>query len=489
MKIIIYTSIFIFALTVLSGTPAQAGGVFCNSNQSAEYIRSFDRNSATDGADIVYYNMAGTVKLPPGLTLNLSNQFVFQRATVDVLDNPVLGGRRYASDHPVWLMPNAYLAYRQGRWAWFTGLETLGATAVRRWPEGLPGLDLAGKQAAGYGGGASAVIAADAGAAAAAAGASPAQSQAAAVAAGLDAGAFPSHSWLRGASSFLAWRQGVAWQFRPRFAAAIAGRLVVARQDLRGGAAGECTCDQYGHDLRGSSLLLVDVRQQALGYSGEACLDWFPADGVVLSLTCELPTPLVFRTAVRDGKDGGGRFLDGARGRLDLPQVWRFGIGWPAAPGIRLSCGMNWYREGSARMDLLDDPGAGIIAARDYGDTWEASAAISFQATGRLLWSAGVNLNQIGQRRAAVLDTSLPGAHAHCLSVGAGCRWQAGPRLLANVGLAWTGFAHPVEQADLAGDQMLRDRFAAAGVPINPRKRYDKRYLILAVGIEWRLPS
>ena len=118
-------------LALLAALPLAAGGLFYNSNQSAQYIRSFDRNSAIDAADIVYYNLAGTVLLPPGFSLDLSNQTIFQRATVRTLGNPALGDRRSVSDNPVWAVPNAYLAYRQGDWAVFTGLETLGATAVR----------------------------------------------------------------------------------------------------------------------------------------------------------------------------------------------------------------------------------------------------------------------------------------------------------------------------------------------------------------------
>ena len=87
-------------LAAAAWCPGHAGGVFVNSNQSAEYIRSFDRNSALDGADIAYYNMAGTARLPPGFTGNLSNQTILQRATVRPLGNPVLGGRTYGSVNP-----------------------------------------------------------------------------------------------------------------------------------------------------------------------------------------------------------------------------------------------------------------------------------------------------------------------------------------------------------------------------------------------------
>jgi hypothetical protein len=308
------------------------------------------------------------------------------------------------------------------------------------------------------------------------------------MAAALDAGPFSAHSWLRGSSCFLAWRHGVAWRCSPRFALALAGRLVTASQEVRGGADGACSYDQDGHDLRGTAGLRVDVSQRALGYSGEACVDFFPAAEVVLSLTCELATPLEFHTRVRAGADGGGRFVDGSRARLDLPQVWRFGIGWPAAPALRLSAGVNLYREGAARMDLLDDPAAGIDARRDYRDSWEGAAALAWRLDERRLLRAGILYTRIGQGRAAVLDTSPPGAHADYLSLAAGGCWQLTPRLRANAGVAWTAFVRPLEQADGAGDRALRDAYAAAGLAIEPRKRYDKRYLTLALGVEWRLP-
>jgi hypothetical protein len=470
-------------LAAAAWCPGHAGGIFVNSNQSAEYIRSFDRNSALDGADIAYYNMAGTARLPPGFTVNLSNQTILQRATVRPLGNPVLGGRTYRSGNPVWLVPNFHAVYRRQCWAWFTTLQTIGATAVRRWPNGLPSMDLAGKLAAGYGGAASGRIATDAYAAALAAGEAPAQAQAAAAAAGLDAASFPSRSWLKGSSYFLAWRLGAACRISPRFALALAGRLVWARQDVTGGVTGACTYDGLGNP----APVLIDVTSRAVGYSGEFGVNIYPAPELTLTLTCEMATPLRFRTTVREGKDGAGRLADGRRSRLDLPRTWRFGLGWQATPSLRASLGLNAYLEHSARMDLLDDPADGIDARRDYRNTYEQCAALECRLGPTWLVSLGVNVNQIGQRRSATLDTSLPGAHGNYLSLGAGARCQATDRLKFNFGVACTGFAHRYRNAD-AGDQRLQAAFAAGGAAISPDKEYDKRYLILAFGIEYHLP-
>ena len=475
-------------LACAAGLPGLAGGVFYNSNQSAEYIRCLDRNSALDAADIAYYNMAGTVRLRPGFSCNLSNQTILQRATVRTVGNPALGDRAYGSRNPVWLVPNGYAVYRGNGWAAFTSLQSIGATAVRHWPDGLPNLDLAAKREAGYGGAPSRLMATDAYLDTLAGGGTPVRAQAAAAAAGLDAAPFPARSWVRGRSAFLAWRHGAALRLGPRFALALAGRLVYARQELQGEAVGAWVYARRGQDGRAPGRISLDVDLRALGYSGEAGLDWFPAPGLVLSLTWEQATRLRFGTSVRNGRDGGGRFQDGRRARLDLPQAWRFGCGWQAGPRWRVALGVNAYLEHSARLDLLDDPGAGIEARRDYRDTWEEAVALEWRAAPRWLLSLGISVNQIGQRRAAALDVGLAGAHADYLSLGAGFRYQATDRWRFTAGAAGTGFARRCRGADGLGDRPLKARFAALGAAADPRKDYDKRYLTLAFGVECHLP-
>jgi len=473
-------------LSLAALLPLTAGGVFYNSNQSAEYLRTFDRNSALDNADLVYYNMAGAAGLPPGWTVNLSNQIVFQRATVRTLDNPVLGDRDYRSHNPVWLLPNGYLAYRRGALAGFMGLEALGATAVREWPDGLPSLDLLGKQQAGYGGAASALVAADAYVAAVRAGATPDRARAAAVAAGLDASSFPSRSTLKGSSCCLAWRHGVAWQVRPWLSVAVAGRLVVARQELTARSDGESLHQGGGHDLRARSSILMAKTDRALGYSGELGLDLHPLEGLVVTLTYEMATPLTFRASVAEGQDGGGRFRDGQTTRLDLPAALRFGVGYQATPRLRASLGASVYLEGRADFSALDNPDNGVDHRRDYRDTYEESAALEVRLSPRWLVSAGINLNQIGQARTATSDLSLAGAHARYLSLGTGFQFQPTPALKLNLGLGRTRFTRPYDQADLMGDRRLQAAFAAQGVAIAPSKAYDKSYLIVALGLDYR---
>lgn len=471
---------------VLGALPLGAGGIFYNSNQSAEYFRTYDRNSAIDNADIVYYNMAGTVRLGQGWTFNLSNQSIFQKATVETKGNPVVGDRTYTSNNPVLVIPNVYAAYRQGEWAFFTGIETIGATAVRDWKEGLPTLDLFGKQMAGYGGIKSSIIGMDAAAASLASGHTLAEAQAAGVAAGLSADYFTSKSSLKGSSYYMAWRHGAAYRINEYVSLALAGRLVVARQDIVGRVDAASTYNQNGHDLRSQSTAIIDTTAKANGYSGEIGLNLYPTDRLVLNLTYEDATSLNFTTRVRDGKDGNGLFVDGQKAHLDLPKALRFGLGYQATPDLRLSMGMNRYFEGSVDFSMLNNPANHNDYKQDYKDTIEKSAAIEYRLSAPWLLSLGVNFNQIGQKKSSTIDTSIPGAHANYVSIGAGFQYTASDQLKFNFGVGHTRFTSTYENADVMGDQALQAAFQAQGVAINPRKEYDKQYLIVAFGVNYR---
>jgi len=473
------------ALALGAMPPLLGGGIIYNNNQSAEYLRTFDRNSAVDNADIVYYNMAGTPSLKPGWTLNVSDQMLSRKATVATVGNPVLGGRTYAMDEAALQFPDVYAAYRSNDWALFGGLENLGATAVGNWKQGLPSLDLSAMQQAGYGQTqTSGVIAADAYAQAITQGATPTQAQAAATAAGLSSQSFQAASTLKGSSSFVALRAGGALQVTPEFAMAMALRYVSARQDLAGSADGYCTYNQYHHNLADHMRTVLDVTDRAHGLSAEFGFDLRPAPGVVLALTWERSTKLAFSTAVIDGEDGGGLFVNGTQARLDLPEVVRFGAGWQKTPRTRLALSVNAYREGRAHLGLLNNPEFGVNAGRAYGNSYEEAASVEQRLSPRWLVSFGLDLNQLGQRRSATVDTSLTGGQDTTLSEGAGFQYQASERLKLNVGLAHTAFLHPYRVAD-AGDTQLATAFATQNVPISPGKEYNKEYIIFAVGLDY----
>jgi long-subunit fatty acid transport protein len=177
--------------------------------------------------------------------------------------------------------------------------------------------------------------------------------------------------------------------------------------------------------------------------------------------------------------------MDGRRARLDLPMVLRFGLGYQATPRLRASVGMNAYLEKSANFGMLALPSNRNDPRRDYGNTYEEAAALEYQAGPRWLLSAGVNFNQIGQAKASTLDISIPGAHADYLSLGAGFRYAVSERLKLNAGFGRTRFRKPYENADAMGDQKIQAALAGLGEAVQPHKVYDKRYFIVAFGLDY----
>ena len=100
------------ALRIPATAPAYAGNVDNQNNYSAEWVRTLNRNAATDSADAAAYNPAGTVRMRDGLYLNLTGQYVYKKYSHE------LNGTEYESDTPSYL-PGVFGVYKNGRWAAF----------------------------------------------------------------------------------------------------------------------------------------------------------------------------------------------------------------------------------------------------------------------------------------------------------------------------------------------------------------------------------
>ncbi|GAG74885.1 unnamed protein product, partial [marine sediment metagenome] len=74
----------VVGLTVFSASPLFAGGIDSKTAWSAEYIRTFNRNAATDSADAAAYNPAGVMKMEDGVYGSLSVIYIGKDYTNDV---------------------------------------------------------------------------------------------------------------------------------------------------------------------------------------------------------------------------------------------------------------------------------------------------------------------------------------------------------------------------------------------------------------------
>jgi long-chain fatty acid transport protein len=105
-------------LIAASASPLFAGGIDNKTNWSAEYVRTLNRNAATDSADIVMYNPAGVMKMGDGFYGNLSVQYILKDY------NNKINGVDFDQDEPS-AIPGLFLLYKQDRWAGFFGLSNV----------------------------------------------------------------------------------------------------------------------------------------------------------------------------------------------------------------------------------------------------------------------------------------------------------------------------------------------------------------------------
>lgn len=487
MKKILFSAL----LVTFVSTTAFAGGVFQNSQLSAEYFRTFTRNAATNNADAAYYNMGGTVKMKDGIHVNFSNYSLFQKATVDTKDNPLVDDS-YVSDNAFYTVPNLYVVYKKDNWAAFTSIQTIGATSVRKWENGLPTLDALGMQAAGYGGAVSQAIAGDAYSAFLVANSGDtAGATAAAAAAGLSTEHFSSKSNLEGSSYYLSWNLGGAYAISNNLSFGASGRIVYSKTDAIGYVEASNNYSTYARDVKG----VVDITEEALGYSGMINVNYSPIKNLLITLTYELATKLEFETEVHDGKDGVAKdssgspyssalYLDGKKSRLDLPHTIRLGVAYNITKDLRTEFNINAYLENYANFNALNNEATGADYEKDYTNTYETSIAVEYIINSSFLVSTGINMNFIGQKEDSTTDISAPGAHSNYISIAGGFQYKPIENLKLNLGLTHTRFVNKYTTTDQA-DQTLKDSFAAAGSTINPTKEYDKKYWIVALGAEY----
>lgn len=129
---------FVLQILFLSGM-AYGGGIVTNTNQSAEFIRTLNRNASTD-IDAVYFNPAGLTKLGDGFHLYLSNQTITQTRTV-VGSYPTFNEKTFKGETFAPVFPNIYVAYRSGNLALSAGLTPIGGGGSAEFPKGLPAFE------------------------------------------------------------------------------------------------------------------------------------------------------------------------------------------------------------------------------------------------------------------------------------------------------------------------------------------------------------
>ena len=325
-------------------------------NMSAEWMRTSNRNAATDATDIVVYNPAATVLLPEGLHINIGNQSLFRKPqhTFDLGFGK--GKQTFEQDKTDPFLPNLFAAYHKDKWALNAGIYIPGGGATVNYPNGSLTTELLSLQT---------ILAY--------------QQQ------GADYSKAINQS-LKASSYYLAFSLGGAYSINDMISVSLGARYLTCRNLTKAGT----TLTGSDSELPDAPLQ-VDTRDNATGFGGILGVNVKPNDKWNIGLHYETAVKLDFKTKIN--KDDLGFATDGALNRRDLPANFNAGVSYKLTPALLAEVDFNYYFQKSADWSDTYLPGDEIKTkwADMAGNCYTAGAALLYDIDKKLQVSAGTS--------------------------------------------------------------------------------------------------
>lgn len=231
----------------------------------------------------------------------------------------------------------------------------------------------------------------------------------------------------------------------------------------------EATAGSLDVDLAPAEL---DMRQYGIGLTPIIGLGIRPSERINVGIRYEHNTPMTLKTTINDGKDAGGRFVDGTETRADLPGFVTIGAGYKLSDRLTARVGMRYMFD-----TKTDWEGRDSLINENY---YELSIAGQYAFSEKVLVSAGYTYNRpnVDAEYQQETDFRLPG---HTLAGGGA--YAINERFLVNVGLMMTLFkpeTNAYSDHPFGGNENnLKDY----------NLTFEKWAFVGAIGLDWRIPS
>jgi long-chain fatty acid transport protein len=369
------------ALVSAVASPLMAGGIDNKQNWSAEYIRTLNRNAATDSADAVVYNPAGVVKMPDGFYVNLAGQYVYKEYT------NTFGGRDFDTDEPD-LVPSLFALFRKDQWAAFGSINVVCGGGTVEYDDGNADTFEIGSGMAGF----------------------------------LNAFVAPGHVLraheVDGESFHTAFGLGGAYQLNDWISASLGVRYVDAIFEADGsttitGPAG--------------GIFEIDFEDTGDGWGGVLGVDIVPAEKWNIGIRYETEVDLELEADVDKDDFGGNVVADGRERDRDLPAVLALGVSHQCTPKLKSDVNFTYYFNEDADLEP-------ILAGRedDVDNGFDLGISVEYAFMPELKGSVGYMYTYVGED-AADINFLEPKLDAH--SIAAGVAYEAMPGLTLNFGI------------------------------------------------------
>lgn len=334
----LFAFLSVTGLILCLASPVTAGGIDSKTNWSAEYVRTFNRNAATDFADIVSYNPAGTVKMDDGFYLNASVHY-----TAKDYANTYLG-TKYEQDEPS-LIPGMFALYKKDKWAWYGAITNTGGGGEIRFENG-----------------------------------SKTSQQQGTLILALLPGFTMSGTDLRAKSFYLSTTLGGAYAFNNMFSVSLGARHVDASTNTAVNA-------RYFFTALPTVKMAfnVDYDDNAAGWGGIIGLNIAPNDALNIGLRYETTTELNFKRKVNN--DDTGKLVDGSYANRDLPALLGMGVSYKFFKNFRAEANLTYYFQKDANWEGNEDKvdngyDAGITLEYTINPKWLVSVGYLYTDTG-----------------------------------------------------------------------------------------------------------
>ncbi len=391
----------VLGMMVLGSTSLWAGGADNKTNWSVEYIRTLNRNAATDSADIVMYNPAGVMKMEDGFYGNLSVHYIAKEY------NNQINGTDFDTDEPS-AVPGLFTVYKQERWAAYFGVSNVVGGGKVKFEQGNATTALVGFSMISMGN------------------------------AGLGAAGVPSSFFYSGISGQtlkaeqigLGVTVGGAYKLNDKVSLSLGLRYVKTDIEMDGVITVSATNPMPGanDDLTANA----SFEEEAKGIGGVIGINYSPNDQWNIGLHYDTKVDLDFDQTVKMDNLGilpSLGITNGGERTRNLPAVIALGVSYKVDEKIRVESDLTYYVNSNADFpDILGTPRdeSAVDDGYDLGICVEYTFSETLRASlGYLYTNTGVDAKD--------MRPELPELDAH--TIGTGIAWKVMPNMELNFAL------------------------------------------------------
>lgn len=354
-----------------------AGSIDYLSNQSADYLRTFSRNSSMD-TDAVHYNPAATAQMKEGIYLHFTGQYIMKDYGAKLDTTGTTYDRDFKSDEPTKFRPSFYAVYNGGTgWAAFTGFHIIAGGGTVKFNDGVPMMVGFIPQIIAGGAALNPLI--------------------------------NNATWdggnLEASSLYPAFDLGGSYRIGDALAFSLTGRLVYATRTYKGKSSYSFFINTT--DTGVDTTLEADAEENAIGFGGVIGASIKPNDNLNIGIRFETPVKLELETTVNDNKTFGPLFEDGRKRRKDLPATLGLGAGYSVG-NLSFTTSLDVFFIGWA--DTSKDDASEMFYNDGYDDDYdsvgyEASLSAEYKVIpGLLKLSTGYMYNKVGGNKDVYSD-------------------------------------------------------------------------------------